>query len=283
MAKQVRLLRVFVSSPGDVVTEREILDEVVERVNSTDGDVHSLRLELFRWEDNIVPQVTDGPGGPQDVVFSQMPEYDIYLGIMAARFGTPTGGFGSGTEAEFRAALQKTQHANGQGPWIMFFFKENVPAPRLDELEQYQKVLEFKEELKRWGIIGTYTALRGSDDGFFDKVEHYLRLLVQRLSRSTGTQTKPKPLVHTRNDEETENRQFRKEQPPTKVDKRAALVARALPEVFDVINPCYLLDENFFFLDWNIAFDELIAKPMRLARDDHAGSILSASSPIVER
>ena len=89
----VRIIRVFVSSPSDVQKERDVLKEVIESINRTDGQPNGFRLESFRWEDDVIPQI--GPR-PQHVVDEQMPVYDIYLGIMSTRFGTPTGQYGSG-------------------------------------------------------------------------------------------------------------------------------------------------------------------------------------------
>ena len=93
-ATTARVIRVFVSSPGNVAAERGVLNEVVERINLTDGLAPGVRLELWTWEQNVVPQI--GPR-PQAVVM-QTPPYDIYLGILSTRFGTPTGHYGSGTK-----------------------------------------------------------------------------------------------------------------------------------------------------------------------------------------
>ena len=114
---QVRLIRVFVSSPGDVAAEREVLDEVAASINQTDGQAGGFRLELFKWENSVTPQI--GPK-PQQVVDAQTPEYDVYIGIMSTRFGTPTGRYGSGTEKEFKDALKKWKQAGA--PWITFYF-----------------------------------------------------------------------------------------------------------------------------------------------------------------
>ena len=58
--ESVRLVRVFVSSPGDVAEERAVLDEVMAAINRTDGQAGGFRLELFRWEEDVAPQI--GPG-----------------------------------------------------------------------------------------------------------------------------------------------------------------------------------------------------------------------------
>src|SRR5262245_52564789 len=124
MPESVRLIRVFVSSPGDVAEERGVLDEVVRLVNQTPGQGLGARLELVKWERDVVPQI--GPPA-QDVVDAQTPACDIYLGIMAHRFGTPTGGHGSGTEKESWDALARWGAA--ARPWILFYFKQGQVDP----------------------------------------------------------------------------------------------------------------------------------------------------------
>jgi formylglycine-generating enzyme required for sulfatase activity len=173
----VRIIRVFVSSPSDVTAERGVLDEVVERINRTDGQARSVRLEVFKWETGTVPQI--GPK-PQSVVDSQMPsDYDIYLGIMKHRFGTPTGRFGSGTEKEFKDALRRWGKLGS--PWILFYFgKEKVDPDQLD-LDQYTKVRLFREKLDKMGLYATYEGVRGSKDAFDAKIDEHLRKILQLL------------------------------------------------------------------------------------------------------
>jgi hypothetical protein len=174
--KTVRIIRVFVSSPSDVQEERTVLDEVIGSINRTDGQAHGFRLELFKWEENVVPQI--GPK-PQQVVDSQTPLYDIYLGIMSTRFGTPTGRYGSGTEKEFRDALGHWQKAGA--PWITFYFNDAPQVSRKpQEALQYVKVCEFREKLESQGIISGYTGARGSANSFYEKVSDHLRMIVRR-------------------------------------------------------------------------------------------------------
>jgi len=141
-SKTARIIHVFMSSPGDVKEERAVLDEVVDSINRTDGKGSGFRLELFRWEDDVAPQI--GPK-PQRVVDDQTPAYDIYLGIMSTRFGTATGRYGSGTEKEFRDALKSWQEAGE--PWITFYFNAQ---PQLtgdpEQAKQFVKVCEFRDK-----------------------------------------------------------------------------------------------------------------------------------------
>jgi SAM-dependent methyltransferase len=50
--------------------------------------------------------------------------------------------------------------------------------------------------------------------------------------------------------------------------------------------PAYLLDQNYLFLDWNLAFDEIVARPLGLRRGAHATEFvtrLSNSDEVIAR
>ncbi|MBU0754223.1 MAG: NACHT domain-containing protein, partial [Planctomycetes bacterium] len=177
-AELKRVLRVFVSSPGDVDEERAVLDEVAASINRTDGQSLGFVMELFKWEERVIPKI--GPD-PQQVVDDQTLTYDIYLGIMSTRYG------GGGTIKEFQAALKKWRC---QGtPWIMFYFNDAPPTLRKPkEIKEYLKVCTFREALESKGIVTGYTCVRGSRDGFFERASEHLRLLASELlNASTET------------------------------------------------------------------------------------------------
>jgi TIR domain/Domain of unknown function (DUF4062) len=176
--EHLRRIRVFVSSPGDVRAERDLLDGVVDEINRTMGDAGSFVLQLFKWERNVIPQIDQTPQG---VIDNQMPDCDVYLGILRTRFGTPTGNYGSGTEQEFRAALERF---NSQGrPWISFYFYNGpVELRSREEREQYDKVCEFRDELERKGVVGRYKKTRGSRDAFVEQVRTNLTKLVRQFT-----------------------------------------------------------------------------------------------------
>lgn len=196
-SETVRMVRVFVSSPGDVAAERNVMKELVEGINRSDGQAGGFRLELFRWEDDVVPQL--GPK-PQQVVDSQTPVYDIYVGIMSSRFGTPSGRYGSGTEKEYKDALKNWKSAGA--PWITFYFDD---APSLSsqpaEIEQYLKVCKFREQMQKRGLYATYKGVRGSENGFYEKVSEHLRKIVRHLlaSQRDDASNRAKPAEKNQN------------------------------------------------------------------------------------
>jgi hypothetical protein len=172
-----RIIRVFVSSPEDVSEERAQLDEICASINRTEGMWRGVRLELFDWERDAIPQI--GPGRRQ-VIQEQTPIYHIYLGIMSSRFGEPAGRHGRGTEREFLDALKSWKKAGT--PWITFYFEDQpVMSSRPADVAQYLKVFEFREKLETMGLVGAYKGVRGTKDAFHEKVSEHLRMIIGRL------------------------------------------------------------------------------------------------------
>lgn len=64
---------------------------------------------------------------------------------------------------------------------------------------------------------------------------------------------------------------------PTPVRVRDRVTQDIRQPIFEVTVPTYILDPYFFILDWNPAFDELIAKEVKLVRgQDHARAFVQA-------
>jgi hypothetical protein len=117
-------LRLFVASPGAVRAERGALVNVVSEVNHTLGDVRDYQVRLVQWESHVAPRA----GRPQQVINEQIGDYDIFVGLMWRRFGTPTGVAGSGTEEEYRIAYRTGERR--QRISLLFYFcqKPFMPA-----------------------------------------------------------------------------------------------------------------------------------------------------------
>ena len=87
MSETRNLVRIFIASPSDVQKERGIADTVVNELNTTIGDTYNIRLETKKWENNTYPAIGEYP---QDVINEQIGDYDIFVGIMKHKFGSPT-------------------------------------------------------------------------------------------------------------------------------------------------------------------------------------------------
>lgn len=144
-----RIITCFVASPGDTLQEREICEKVMREINTSLGSALGFRLETRKWEKDVHPSIgTDG----QDVINRQIGlDYDIFIGIMYKRFGSPTPRAGSGTEEEFDRAL--ALHEKHPEVEIMFYF--NREATDLDQIdyEQFGKVNAFREKVRKAGCL----------------------------------------------------------------------------------------------------------------------------------
>ncbi len=151
MPDTLQMIRVFVASPSDVQAERNALVQVVEELNRTLGNKKSTHIELLRWESNVTPDM----GRPQEVVNRQIGPYDIFVGMMWKRFGTPTGEADSGTVEEFELAYSSWR-LTGK-PRIMFYFNTapyTLKTP--EEADQLSKVLAFRQKLETQGLVWLY-------------------------------------------------------------------------------------------------------------------------------
>lgn len=153
---QPRTIKVFVASPSDVVEERNALAKLIADINDVLAYLapeKSLTLELVRYETHSYPDI----GAPQDVINREIPvDYDIFIGVMWKRMGTPTATDPSGTVEEFHRACARRKQ--GSLPRIMFYFcDEHIPIPEADQdLDQLRQVIKFRKELDSQGLTSSY-------------------------------------------------------------------------------------------------------------------------------
>ena len=106
---KVELIRVFLASPGDVETERGIVREVVNAINQTLGRAKEIRFELISWETDSIPDYGRDAQAILNDQIGDMTTIDLFVGIMWNRFGSATPRAGSGTEEEFRRAVDSLE------------------------------------------------------------------------------------------------------------------------------------------------------------------------------
>ncbi len=147
--------RLFVASPSDVAEERALVEEVVGELNTTWSKHFNLRIEVVRWETHVFP----GFGhDPQAVINQQLDDdYDIFLGLLWTRFGTPTPRNESGTGEEFARAYERYQ-ANPSAVRIMFYFKTAPVDPTTIDPDQIRYITNFRNQLgPKGGLYWTFT------------------------------------------------------------------------------------------------------------------------------
>jgi hypothetical protein len=164
MAVNVLKYKIFLASPSDVLDERAAVDEVIDSLNLSYGRRNNIVIELVRWETHSAPGFS--LISTQDRINNDLgDDYDLFMGILWMRFGTPTAKAGSGTEEEFINAYSRYLNSK-DSTQILFYFKKSAPQ-FLNEIDPTQlgKVLEFKKSISDLnGLYGEFETLKEFQD-----------------------------------------------------------------------------------------------------------------------
>jgi hypothetical protein len=153
-----------------------MITKVIPELNKLHGSREGFNLEGLLWETDSYP----GLGvDAQDVLNRQLADYDIFVGIMNARFGTPTHRGDSGTEEEFDRALDR-YFSHPKDIRILFYFRNATMKFYDFDIEQAWRVREFRARIQRQGmLVGEYAI----PEEFRAKVQKDLLLTVRELLR----------------------------------------------------------------------------------------------------
>jgi len=202
--KKIFSYKIFLASPGDTMEERKIVEEVVKELNDTIGTANDLIIKLLKWENNAYPDLGQDP---QDVINKKMgDDYDIFIGIMWKRFGTPSKRSDSGTKEEFDRAYNRFK--NGENIKIMFYFNKS-PLPQNFDVAQFEKVKEFKNQI---GSLGLYWEYEGSN-GFEKYLRRHITACIIDLHKNNNKESNQKNLRNDPQDisaEKTNNNRISK-------------------------------------------------------------------------
>jgi hypothetical protein len=161
LTSQRNVLVTFLASPSDLQDERARIKEVVARVNKVFGKTTGWQIELRGWEESL-----PGFRRPQDIINREVDECDLFIGMLANRWGTPTGDYTSGFEEEFNRARSRTLEQDSPNIWLLF--RRHDPERLHDPGPDLKKVIAFKENQ-----IGRNELLFKE----FDDAEHFSELV----------------------------------------------------------------------------------------------------------
>lgn len=171
---------VFVASPGDLDAERQAVREFFQEYNETTARWRNIRFTVVDWENYS----TAGIGRPQELITRQTleqfrPSLALLIALMGQRFGTPSGQFESGTEEEYNWAL--TSFVERGFPDVKWFFRDPdnltlscVPTEARTAIEQWEKVLAFREKVERSSLSKRFRDLQEFRNLFRRDLSHWL-------------------------------------------------------------------------------------------------------------
>jgi hypothetical protein len=188
MPRHSLVLQVFVASPSDVSEERLILNAVVAELNRTWAGSLGLTFEILKWETHSRPGFDVDP---QAVINSQLSEdYDVFIGILWARLGTPTNRAVSGTVEEFERAYSRFK-STGLVPEIMLYFKDAPLSPSKIDATQFAALQVFRTSLSdKGGLFSTFE----DQAGFEASVRAHLSAVAQKFASTAAKRDLPVPV-----------------------------------------------------------------------------------------
>lgn len=170
----VRIIRIAVISASDVEAERDAVRRVIDFLNKSTAEDRGLVLKVYLWETDAFPGFH--PEGRQAGIDQVLRIEDCHLlvTIFWRRFGTPVRGALSGTEHEFRLAL-KHWRETGRPQIMAYFNQEAANASTREELKQWDRVIEFKENFPEEGLCWNYNGAAHFKELFLNHVTQFIR------------------------------------------------------------------------------------------------------------
>jgi hypothetical protein len=164
MAFPSTVFNVMIASPSDVPRERVVARDVVWEWNAINAADKQLVLLPIGWETHSSPSMEDTA---QATINSQvLRDADLLIAIFWTRLGTPTGEFSSGT-------VEEVERHIAAGKPTMIYFSSAPVAPDSIEQTQYAALVEFRESLKKRGLVS-----------FFDDIASFRTNLFRHLSQT---------------------------------------------------------------------------------------------------
>lgn len=188
-----RLIRIFLSSPGDVADERAIALNVVDELAYDPFIRGKASFEIVAWDkpNADTPMLASLP--PQTAIDEGLPmpsDCDIVIVIFWSRMGTPLTHKGieylSGTHYEYEKAIEAA-HQNGKPQIILYRRSEEVAFKPTDpnfieKYEQWKKVEDFfaSQMDEKGQLLGGYNYYETPED-LRQKLSHHLKDIVAKI------------------------------------------------------------------------------------------------------
>lgn len=164
--KIVKLIKIFIASPGDVLEQRDEIEKLIMDWNNEHTDTKNVVLMPMRWENNSTASYAVNTSGQAIINEQVVKSSDILIAIFGNRIGTRTENNKSGTVEEINVFYEK--HHGGIG---IFFLNNPVPEELINERKMVQKYKEYLSQ-NQLGLYETYD---------IRKIRHFITKEVNEL------------------------------------------------------------------------------------------------------
>ena len=180
MSFGARVYNVMFASPSDVTVEREHAREAVHEWNVVHAASRHVVLLPTGWDTHATPSMG---GAPQEIINRQvLRQADLLVGIFWTRLGTATTSHASGTVEELE------RHIAAGKPAMLYFSAQPVHLDSVD-LAEYERLKQFKEQMRQRSLFETYDSPEDFRDAFF----RHLQIKLNDRGYFEGPQPPPSP------------------------------------------------------------------------------------------
>lgn len=141
--ENIKRVKVFISCTNEIKEEIDIINLVIEDIIKTSGKKDGFTIEALNWNKDVY---SSKGNEVQEVVNNQVDDYDLILGILWKRAGTPTKKYKSGTIEEISKAVERNKNA------LVYFNNSPVDINLMDP-DQLKIIKEFKINLSSQGFL----------------------------------------------------------------------------------------------------------------------------------
>lgn len=142
-----RVYRIMIGAPSDIKEEVQIAEDVINEWNYVHTELHHKVLLPLHWSISAYP---NSGKHPQKIINEQVVDKsDLLICIFGSKLGTPTDTDISGSVEEINEHLKA-------GKDVMIFFRKNLEIESLDDMQQVEKLLKFKESIKGNALFEEY-------------------------------------------------------------------------------------------------------------------------------
>lgn len=142
-----RVYRIMIGAPSDIKEEVQIAKDVINEWNYVHTELHHKVLLPLHWSISAYP---NSGKHPQKIINEQVVDKsDLLICIFGSKLGTPTDTDISGSVEEINEHLKA-------GKDVMIFFRKNLEIESLDDMQQVEKLLKFKESIKGNALFEEY-------------------------------------------------------------------------------------------------------------------------------
>ena len=162
---QANVYRIMIGSPSDIKEEISIAREVLNNWNNLNSEKNRMVLLPIHWSISSYPAMGKHP---QKLLNEQLVEKsDLMICIFGTRLGSPT-------DTEISGTVEEIKEHRKAGKDVMVFFKNSVDDISSVDLQQLQKIKDFKESIKNDVLWQEFSDAKDFEKKLSDKLQLYI-------------------------------------------------------------------------------------------------------------